>query len=305
VVRSIGTRTTLWLALVATMLAACSKTEHDDPNGGTGSGGATSPLMGTGGAATGTGGAGAGTGGMSAMAGMGSGGSTAAGTGGVGGGTGGSTATGSGGAMAMPSDAGMDAALADAGTDAGPLVDSGAGGRGSDPPFPTVYRIALRVHRGDSDLTDDELSAVLDEMNWIWWSQAAICFEIEVVSDEATMQTGFDFWFHKGDIPCSPGANGVYCGDHDIHTKDTPSLAPVDDPMWDTVHDPSRTSAHELGHGLTLEHYDGHDDSPDSLMSSGRQGFKLHDFEIEAARTRADQKKLDDTGAIHCTPPVL
>lgn len=262
-------------------------------------------MSGSGGA-IGTGGTG--TGGMSATTGMGmgSGGSVAMGTGGVGGGSGGTAASGSGGMPATPSDAGMDAALTtDASTDAGPLVDSGAGGRGSDPPFPTVYRIALRVHRGDSNLTDDELSAVLDEMNWIWWSQAAICFEIDVVSDDATMQDGFDFWFHKGDIPCSPGANGVYCGDHDIHTKDVPSLAPADDPMWDTVHDPSRTSAHELGHGLTLEHYDGHDDSPDSLMSSGRQGFKLHDFEIEAARTRADQKKLADTGAIHCAVPVI
>jgi hypothetical protein len=294
-------------ALVAAMLAACSTSEHDAPNDGAGTGGATAPLIGTGGGpATGTGGAAAGTGGTPAMAGIGSGGMVASGTGGVSAGTGGMSATGTGGMMAMASDAGMhDAAIADAALDAGPLADSGAGGRGADPPFPTVYRIALRVHRGDSNLTDNELSAVLDEMNWIWWSQAAICFEIEVVSDDATMQTGFDFWFHKGDIPCSPGANGVYCGDHDIHTKDAPSLAPADDPMWDSVHDPSRTSAHELGHGLTLEHYDGHDDSPDSLMSSGRQGFKLHDFEIEAARMRADQKKLDDTGAIHCTPPVL
>ena len=85
----------------------------------------------------------------------------------------------------------------------------------------------------------------------------------------------------------------------------SPNLGPADDPAWDTMHDPSRTSAHELGHGLTLEHYDGYADSNDSLMSSGRQGFKLHDFEIDAARMRANEKKLDDTGATHCAAPSL
>jgi hypothetical protein len=293
-----------FLTLVAAALAGCSTSGHDAAtDDGAGSGGAAAPIQGGSGGATGTGGAGTGTGGRSAAQGMGTGGMLATGSGGVGGGAGGAPANGSGGMPAMHMDAG---AITDAAADAGPLVDAGTGGRGADPPFSTVYRIALRVHRGDSDLSDDDLLAVLDEMNWIWWSQAAICFEIEIVSDDQTMQSGFDFWFHKDQIPCSPGANGVYCSsDHDIHSLDRPNLSPADDPAWNVVHGPSRTSAHELGHGLTLQHYDGNPDSNDSLMSSGHQGFKLHDFEITAARMRADEKKLDDTGAIHCAVPTL
>jgi hypothetical protein len=200
-------------------------------------------------------------------------------------------------------DAGMvepppDAAKPDAGA-----PDDGAGGRGQDAPFDPVYRIPLRVHRGDSSLDEKTLLDVLDEMNWIWWSQAAVCFEIEIVDNETTMSNGFDFWFHKSEIPCSPGANGVYCGDHDIHTLDKPSLGPVDNKEWDTVHDPSRTSAHELGHGLSLEHFNGFADSNDSLMSSGRQGFKLHDDEITAARNRARSKALMDTAPLYCGAP--
>ena len=236
---------------------------------------------------------------------MGSGGSVAIGSGGVGARRGRRTRERQRRRAGDASDAGTDAASTDAAVDAGTFADAGAGGRGADPPFSTVYRIALRVHRGDSDLSNDELLAVLDEMNWIWWSQAAICFEIEIVDRRADHADRLRLLVSQGRDPCSPGANGVYCGDHDIHTLDRPNLGPADDPAWDTVHDPSRTSAHELGHGLTLQHYDGHADSNDSLMSSGRQGFKLHDFEIDAARTRADEKKLDDTGAVHCAAPTL
>ncbi|HMI94829.1 MAG TPA: hypothetical protein VK509_25825, partial [Polyangiales bacterium] len=183
--------------------------------------------------------------------------------------------------------------------------DDGAGGRGEDPPQTPVYRIPLRVHHGDSALDDATLLAVLDEMNWIWWSQAAVCFEIEIVDGEQTMQAGFDFWFHQGEIPCSPGANGVYCGDHDIHSLDRPSLGAVDNMEWDTEHNPSRTSAHELGHGLSLDHFNGFADSNDSLMSSGRQGFKLHEAEITAARNRARSKALADTAPLYCAAPAL
>lgn len=202
-------------------------------------------------------------------------------------------------------DAGMVMPPPDAGAPDAGAPDDGAGGRGEDAPFDPVYRVPLRVHRGDSSLDEKTLLDVLDEMNWIWWSQAALCFEIEIVDSEATMANGFDFWFHKSEIPCSPGANGVYCGDHDIHTLDKPSLGPADNKEWDTVHDPSRTSAHELGHGLSLEHYNGYADSNDSLMSSGRQGFKLHADEITAARNRARSKALADTAALYCGAPKI
>jgi hypothetical protein len=203
-----------------------------------------------------------------------------------------------------------DAAIVDSGDPPDAAVppdtgapDEGAGGRGEEPPLSPVYRIALRLHRGDSGLSDDALRDVLDETNWIWWSQAAICFEIEIVDGDQTMSSGFDFWFHRSEIPCSPGANGVFCGDHDIHSLDDPSLGAVDNDEWDTEHDPSRTSAHELGHGLSLDHYNGFPDSNDSLMSSGRQGFKLHESEITAARNRARSKALADLTPLYCTPP--
>ena len=222
---------------------------------------------------------------------------------------------------AGPNDAGMrpqDAAVDAAPTEGGPLdtgppdtgppdagPDEGAGGRGEDPPLSPVYRIPLRVHRGDSALSEEMLLAVLDEVNWIWWSQAAVCFEVEVVDGEQTVQAGFDFWFHPSQIPCSPGANGVYCGDHDIHSLDRPSLGAADNDEWDSELNPSRTTAHELGHGLNLEHFNGFADSNDSLMSSGRQGFKLHDSEITTARNRARSKALADSAALYCSPPKL
>jgi hypothetical protein len=56
---------------------------------------------------------------------------------------------------------------------------------------------------------------------------------------------------------------------------------------------------------LTLDHYDGHPDSNDSLMSSGRQGFMLHDAEITAARNRAKAKALMDTAPLYCSPPKV
>ncbi len=179
----------------------------------------------------------------------------------------------------------------------------GAGGRGQMPPTTPVHRIELRIHRQNSNLTDTQLFDVLDEMNWIWWSQAAVCFEIHTVTNDQTMNTGFDMWFHANVIPCAPGSNGVYCGDHDIHTLDQPSLGRVNDPAWDTMFNASRTSGHELGHGLTLNHYNGFADSNDSLMSSGRQGFKLHQFEIDDARRRARQKALPDDVPLFCAPP--
>lgn len=108
---------------------------------------------------------------------------------------------------------------------------------------------------------------------------------------------GFDQKLHRAALGCNTRANGVYCGDHDVHVLDKPSLGPVDDRQWDTRQDTARTAAHELGHGLTLQHYNGQRDSNDALMSSGRQGFKLSAAEVAAARKRAAQKALPD-GAV-------
>ena len=200
-----------------------------------------------------------------------------------------------------------DAATRDAGggdasgqaTDAA-IRDAGA------PPFAQAFHIALRVHREKSGMTGGALASVLEEVNQIWWRQAAICFEIEVVSSPGVRADGFDLWFHRSGLGCGADANGVYCGDHDVHSLDMPSLGAANDPAWDTRQNAARTGAHELGHGLTLDHYNGFPDSNDSLMSSGRQGFKLHEDEINAARTRARAKALANSSTQPCAPvPVV
>ena len=62
---------------------------------------------------------------------------------------------------------------------------------------------------------------------------------------------------------------------------------------------------HELGHGLTLRHYNGYPESPDSLMSSGTLGWRLHDFQIQSARARAQQKAEPDTTPTNCSAPQV
>ncbi|MET0342141.1 MAG: hypothetical protein ABW252_14145 [Polyangiales bacterium] len=173
-------------------------------------------------------------------------------------------------------------------------------------PFERTYRIPLRVHRGDSGLAPQALASVLEEVNEIWLRQAAVCFEVEIVTSDAKRADGFDLWFHRARLGCNTRANGVYCGDHDIHVLDRPSLNPASSPRWDTRQDVARTSAHELGHGLSLQHYNGQPDSNDSLMSSGRQGFKLSASEVMQARRRAAQKALADGTPRTCAPiPVV
>jgi hypothetical protein len=164
-----------------------------------------------------------------------------------------------------------------------------------------VYRIKLRVHNGQSTLPVDDLRESMEEMNSIWLSQAGICFEITSTRDDARSVDGFDIWFVP-EVPDPPHANGVYKGDHNIWSRDYPSLRPAPNPVG---HHAARTSAHELGHGLTLPHYDGHPDSPDSLMSSGTLGWQLREFEIQAARARAQQKANPDTRPSNCVPAQI
>lgn len=199
-------------------------------------------------------------------------------------------------------DARSDASLSDAAQPDAARPDAATGGDGGAPAFERAFHIPLRVHRGDSGLTPAAIASILEEVNQIWWKQAAICFEVEVSSDAQLRSDGFDFFFHRSMLGCGADANGVYCGDHDIHSLDAPSLSPVDNAIWDTRQNPARTTAHELGHGLRLEHYNGFPDSNDSLMSSGRQGFKLHDSEISTARARAQMKALPDSSSAPCAP---
>jgi hypothetical protein len=178
-----------------------------------------------------------------------------------------------------------------------PVRPAGVAAPGRTP----VYRIKLKVHNGRSSLPVAELRQALDEMNSIWWSQAGICFEITSVKDDSKAPDGFDIWFLP-EVPDPPGANGVYKGDHDIWSRDYPNLQAAPNPA---THRAARTSAHELGHGLTLRHYNNFPDSPDALMASGTLGWRLLDFQIESARARAQQKAYRDTSALNCSPPAV
>jgi len=146
-----------------------------------------------------------------------------------------------------------------------------------------------------------ELRNALEEMNSIWWLQAGVCFEITSALDDARASVGFDIWFVP-QVPDPPGANGVFKGDHDIWSRDYPNLRPAAKPA---TYRAARTSAHELGHGLGLRHYDGFPDSTESLMGSGSLGWQLHDFEIETARARAQRKANPNTTPTTCSPPAI
>lgn len=207
--------------------------------------------------------------------------------------------------QAVRSDASLGASAADSGggRDGGrdATVAGDDAGVDTEPPRLTpAFHIPLRVHRADSGLSDALLVEILEEVNQIWWKQAGICFEAEVVRTEEVRKDGFDFWFHRSRLGCNANANGVYCGDHDIHSLDAPSLSRADNAAWNVRRGPARTTAHELGHGLNLDHFNGFVDSNDSLMSSGRQGFKLHEAETTTARKRAQEKALANSPATPC-----
>jgi hypothetical protein len=169
------------------------------------------------------------------------------------------------------------------------------------PPLEPVYRIELRVHIGESTLPRAELAAALDEINFIWWSQAAICFEIHTVHDDAPMTTGFDLWY----VPTLaeyPLANGIYYDDHSMYSRDYPVLAPAMTPVGSAA---ARTGSHELGHGLGLGHWNDQPDSSESLMASKQAGYLLHGVEIAAARETAVDKALPASGATRCAAPRI
>jgi hypothetical protein len=211
-------------------------------------------------------------------------------------------------AMRTPTDAGgeSDGAAADGSANGRADAARPSANDAGPPPLAPALHIALRVHRADSGLTGAQLAAALEEMNDIWWKQAGVCFEVEIVRTDELRRDGFDMWFHRSRLGCNATGNGVYCGDHDIHSLDAPMLNRADNAAWDSRLNPARTAAHELGHGLNLDHYNGFPDSNDSLMSSGRQGFKLHEMEIATARQRAQAKAVRGAPSAPCPPvPVV
>ncbi len=225
-----------------------------------------------------------------------------------------------GGALGARGGSGGSAGHAGGSADAGPVQDgaavdggepdAGADAAGGDdagvvaPPYTPVYRIAARIHAGESTLSDAQFVDITAEVNQIWREQAGVCFEFELV-DHDELGPGFDIWYNPG---TSGDPNGYYSGDNDIFSRDQPSLGAAPNPGQIPA---ARTTAHEFGHALGLQHQDfgnacpggtGDLDCNDLLMRSGRRGFFLSEPEIERARMVAENKALDDTAPLDCAP---
>ena len=154
-----------------------------------------------------------------------------------------------------------------------------------------VYRIPLRVHLGSSDRPPADWLPILREINFIWLSQADICFEIHTAGHDRILDSGLDLWFDA----TLPVWNGYYHHGHDMRVRDDPHLRPAGNPAQYSA---ARTAAHELGHALNLRHRQNDDDN---LMRSKTYGWRLHDDEVAVARQNAKSLALPPSEAGHCT----
>jgi hypothetical protein len=230
------------------------------------------------------------------------------------GGLGGGTAAGGAGGVPI----GSGGVVGSGGVPVGATGGAPSGGVGTvvPPALTPVYRIPLRVHMALSNLTNADLGPILDEVNRIWLSEGGICFEIEVTNDETNPTDGFDFRYTAAPIAAAPTANGLTQGPHAIWSIDHPGLGSAPNPVQNPA---ARTTAHELGHALNLDHENpppSNDcaspcycvtlslDCNDFLMRSGTKGFFLSDPEVQIARARAAQKTLPDTAPLACGAPV-
>jgi hypothetical protein len=178
------------------------------------------------------------------------------------------------------------------------LASEGESARSELPAYP-LYRIPVRVHVGTSSLALDAVLTYLREVNLIWGHQAAICFEFEIVRHNRTEDDGFDIFF-KPELEALPGykvISGLHQGDHDIQVRDVPDLYNLPPAI---VSKGARTTAHELGHALGLQH---DERSNAFLMRSGHQGIQLQPHEIRIARGRAALKTLPVANRLTCRPP--
>lgn len=162
------------------------------------------------------------------------------------------------------------------------------------PPFGIVYHIPLRIHLGSSNTSPETWPSALQEINAIWFSQAAICFDMDTVLHDEVRSDGFDLWFDAE----VPEWNGYYAGPHDMHVRDDPDLRPADRPAGSAA---ARTAAHELGHALGLVH---RQNSDDNLMRSKTYGWQLNKEEILQARKTAGRKTFTTSNTLSCPSPT-
>lgn len=160
-------------------------------------------------------------------------------------------------------------------------------------PLLPVYHVPLRVHLGSSGRSPDNYSEILNEINYIWFSQAGICFDIHTVMDDVIFEEGSDLWFTRE----LDFLNGYFADDHDMYVIDTPDLRPAAHPAQ---HPAARTAAHELGHSLDLGHNQASDDN---LMRSKTYGWQLHKHEVKVARQAAAEKATRQNQQKGCAPP--
>jgi hypothetical protein len=162
-------------------------------------------------------------------------------------------------------------------------------------PFLPVFHIPLRVHLDRSFRPTSDFKEILDEINHIWWSQAGICFEMQIVMNDRVRPLGFDIWFVPH-IDSNDSRNGLFDSAHAIYVRDMPILSAAPRPA---KHSAARTAAHELGHALNLPH---RQDSDDNLMRSKTYGWHLNGQEIAVARKAAAVQAGKNNIASKCSP---